>query len=554
MSQNTLTRSRRVLSTGLPTGLRALIVILLVLGIFFRFANLDKKIYWHDETFTSLRVSGYTEAEAVQQLSNAEAIDIKALQKYQRPNPERNVLDTLKSLAVEDTQHPPLYYAIAHFWVRWFGSSVAVTRSLSAFISLLALPAIYWLCLELFESSLTGWIAVALVAVSPFHVLFAQEARQYILWAVTILLSSAALLRAMRLNNKLSWGIYALALAASINTFLFSALVAIAHGIYVVVIERFRWTKTLGNYLLASLLGFITFIPWTLVLIFNLSQAQKTTAWTGNKMALSSLVRDWVLNLSRIFIDWYYRSEDPLISKIFFYLIGLALVALVGYSFYFLCRHTPKRTWLFILTLVGVTGVALILPDLITGGQRSVTSRYPIACYLGIQLTVAFLIASQVTKISSQIRQQRLWQFVMAILITSGVISCAISSQAEVWWNKDYNGANLPVARLVNQSPRPLLIGDGQMADILSLGYHLNPQMQLLLKPRCYTCNIKYQSVDKPYLSKIPDSSSDAFLFHPRYPDEWLQAHKQEQTYKIEPLVSDISKPYDTLLWRLRKR
>jgi hypothetical protein len=45
------------------TSWQILLVIILVLGLFFRFANLDRKVYWSDETFTSLRVSGYT-AEA----------------------------------------------------------------------------------------------------------------------------------------------------------------------------------------------------------------------------------------------------------------------------------------------------------------------------------------------------------------------------------------------------------------------------------------------------------------------------------------------------------
>ncbi|MBD0345896.1 MAG: glycosyltransferase family 39 protein [Coleofasciculus sp. Co-bin14] len=553
MLQNTGTPSLRLPRTGLPKNLRVFFVILLVLGVFFRFVNLDKKVYWHDETFTSLRASGYTEAEAVQQLSNANVISIETLQQYQRPNFERGLSDTLKSLAVEDTQHPPLYYAIASFWIRWFGSSVTAMRSLSVLFSLLALPSIYWLCLELFESSLTGWVAVGLIAVSPYQVMFAQEARQYSLWAMTILLSSAALLRAMRLSNKVNWGIYAVTLAASLNTFLFSGLVAIGHGIYVVMIERWRWSKTLRAYLLASLLGFIGFLPWTLVLIFNLSQAQKTTAWLGNKMTLFSLMREWALNLSRVFIDWYYTSADPSISKILFYLVSLALVALVGYSFYFLYRHTPERIWLFLLTLVGVTAVALIVPDVITGGQRSVIHRYSVACYLGIQLAVAHLIASKIIGISSNIWQHKLWQLVMLLLFSSGVVSCALSSQAEVWWLKDYNGANPAVARLVNQASRPLVISDGQMADILSLGYYLNPNVQLLLRPKCYTCDLKSQSGNTPYIPKISENFSDVVLFHPRYSEEWLQGLKQQKIYQIKPLVSDVIEPFDDLLWRLEK-
>jgi uncharacterized membrane protein len=536
----------------LLTSFRAFIVVLLVLGIFFRFANLDKKIYGHDETFTSLRISGYTEAEVVQQLSDADVISLEELQKYQRPNLNRDIRHTIKSLAVEDTQHPPLYYAIASFWVRWFGSSLAVKRSLSAFISLLAFPSIYWLCLELFELPLTGWVAMALIAVSPFQVLYAQEDRQYILWAVLILMSSAALLRAMRLNTKVSWSIYAVTLAASLNTFLFSGLVAIGHGIYVLAIERCRWSKTLRAYLIASILGTLAFVPWMLVLITNLSQAQKTTGWTANTMPLPSLIRYWFLNLDRVFIDWNYASGDPLISKIFFYLASLILLALVGYSFYFLFRNSPQRVWLFILTLVGITALALILPDLITGGHRSTINRYPIPCYLGIQLTVAYLLATKLnTSIFSNTWRQKLWQIVMVVLISCGVLSCAMSSQAEVWYNKEYNGTNPEVARLINQAPRPLLISDAQMADILSLSYLLNPKVQLLLKPRCYTCDVDSQPSHEPYIPEIPNGFSDVFLFHPRHSNKWLDGLKQVETYKMEPLVSNITEPYDNLLWRL---
>ncbi|MEG3987264.1 hypothetical protein QUA13_08880 [Microcoleus sp. S28C3] len=48
------------------------------------------------------------------------------------------------------------------------------------------------------------WIAVGLLAVSPLHVLYAQEARPYCLWPALILISCASLLRAMRLETKLS--------------------------------------------------------------------------------------------------------------------------------------------------------------------------------------------------------------------------------------------------------------------------------------------------------------------------------------------------------------
>ncbi len=123
-----------------PTFLRFFIILILVIGVFFRFANLDRKVYWFDETITSLRIAGYTESEIVKEVCNGREIGVEDLQKYQHPALGKTLADTVTSLAVEDSQHPPLYYVIARIWFQWFGNSVAATRSLPAVISLLAFP------------------------------------------------------------------------------------------------------------------------------------------------------------------------------------------------------------------------------------------------------------------------------------------------------------------------------------------------------------------------------------------------------------------------------
>ena len=82
-----------------PKPLRFLIIILLVLGIFFRFANLDRKVYWFDEVFTSKWISGYTEKEVVQQVYDGRVIGVEDLQKYQRLSPEKGLSDTINALA-----------------------------------------------------------------------------------------------------------------------------------------------------------------------------------------------------------------------------------------------------------------------------------------------------------------------------------------------------------------------------------------------------------------------------------------------------------------------
>lgn len=547
-----------------PTNsLRFLILTVLILGIFFRLTNLDRKIYWFDETYTSLRISGYTETEIVQKFSQPQIITIQDLQHYQHLNSDRTLTDTIKSLIQEDPQHPPLYYVIARFWAQIFGTSVTAMRSLPALLSLFAFPSIYWLCQELFQLPLKntsphsgatqfptniGWLAAAILAVSPFHNLYAQEARQYSLWTVTILLSSAALLRAIRLKTKGSWIIYFITLTSSFYTFLFSALVAIGHGIYILTIEKFRFTKTIISYLLASLAAVILFMPWLAVVMTSLSQIDKVTNWANQRESFWRWLQTLMGVLARIFIDFNTRPRDPLIYLIPIAIAILALVALVSYSFYFLIRHTPQRVWLFIFTLVGVFAIALILPDLIFGGNRS-TLRFLTPLILGIQLAVAYLLATKISQ-HRDWKEDKTWQIVTILLLSCGILSCAANSQAQVWWNKHLNVSNPAIVDIINQTPHPLVISDAQMAYFLTFSYLLDPNVKLMIQPRCYTCNLNSKLSLQPYIPQIPDGFTDIFLFKPTPSPKWLDELKKQQTYKPE-LVYNTPEDW---LWKLHKQ
>ena len=133
-----------------PTCSWLLIGALLAAGLFFRFYNLDKKVYWYDETFTSLHISGHMPAEVKQIIGDRE-IGVDELTRFQHVNPDRGLLSTLTALSAHDPQLSPLYCGLARLWAGLFGDSIWGIRSLSAFASLLVFPCLYWLCRELFE-------------------------------------------------------------------------------------------------------------------------------------------------------------------------------------------------------------------------------------------------------------------------------------------------------------------------------------------------------------------------------------------------------------------
>lgn len=493
-----------------PKWLRFLILILLVLGIFFRFVNLDQKIYTTDEVRTLLRASGYISSEFVERTYNTGIIGVEDLQKYQRPNQERTLSDAIKAFA-GNPEHPPLYYILARFWLQWFYHPVAA-RILAVVISFFVFPCLYWLCFELFQSSLTSWFAIALFAVSPFHILLSQEAREYSLWTVATLLSSAALLAALRTNAKANWGIYFVSISLGFYSHLFFTWVAIAHGFYVLLDQKFKPTKKLLTYILTSTAGFLTFTPWILVIFVNFNDLHKATKWArSSNTDIFQRAKDWLQNLSNIFISSDFNNSIE-------YFIQFSILVLTIYSMYFLYQRSPKTAFLFIMILFGVTASAQVIPDLLLGGKRSLVPRYLLLSYLGLQIAIAYLL----TNSPQQLWKQKLWKLVFVVLISLSTLSSAINAQTN-YAGKGEMSINSEAASIINQASDPLVVSDDYFTRILSLSHLLTPKVKLQL-------TTELESL------KISSSSANIFAYSP---SQKLRAKLEQQQFVLVPLLFD---------------
>lgn len=518
----------------LSRNLRFLIIIVLTFGVLFRLINLSHKVYWGDETFTSLRISGYTMTEVKQQLNNNKLLTVDEIKKYQNINSQKNLTDTILGLATEEPQLPPLYFLIARTAVKIFGNSIAIPRAVSAFLSLLTFPCVYWLALELFGSVKVGWIAMAITAVSPLHVLYAQEARPYSLWTVTVLLSSAIFLRAIKLNTKSSWALYLISIILGLYSFLLSVLVIAAHGLYLFIINSFRFTKTLVNFLITCSLGLVAYLPWVILFLFNYDSFQKTSNWALTKTPLSLLINEWIRNISYSFMDfWYYFTYYPDSRFNLYYgklLIPLVLI-LTGLSLYTLIKKSSIEIWLFILALMITNVLPMVAPDLINGGYRSIMARYFIPCYIGIQLSVAYLFTIKLDTLSQ--KKYKFWQLSFILLIIGGIISCAISSQQKVWWNKRTTSHdNLLSAQIINQKPNSVIITNGGSSSF-TLSYLVNPETKFLI-----TSNNKF-------LDFVDNCEINYFLISGK---KSIMAEKNSQRYKIQLVRKGRKKS----LWQLK--
>jgi len=136
-----------------------LLLAIVALGGFLRFYQIGSKGLWLDESF-SVWLGWQPVGEILSWLVNID-------------------------------QHPPLYYTLLHLWMA-LGDDAAAVRALSALLGTLTIPVVYLLSRRLADGRV-GLLAALILAVSPFHVRFAQEARMYTLLTLNVSLALYAL-------------------------------------------------------------------------------------------------------------------------------------------------------------------------------------------------------------------------------------------------------------------------------------------------------------------------------------------------------------------------
>lgn len=494
------------------------LTILIVLGIFLHGYRLGYKLYWHDEVYTSLRAAGYQSTEIGTALFSDQTFAPDDLLTYQAIKPNSTPQDTLRSLAQEDPQHPPLYFLLTRWWMRLFGDSVIATRSLAVLFSLLALPVMYALSLELFASSLAAQLSTLFLALSPFDILFAQVARQYSLLTLFTLLSSWLLLRALRPNRQpwLTWALYILASTGGLYTHPFFGLTLFAHGAYT-LLRQFLMAPSrvaLGSYaeqqrrspfwdfLKAMIITTVLFAPWLWVLFGNFGRALSTTSWSQGFPGWEVMTKFWILSFTSVLFDINVDFES-----IWVYVIRAPFLVLIGYGFWVVARQTRPETHGFIQANFWVPFLLLAIPDLVLDTQRSTVSRYLIPCYPAIQLAVGYGLAIAYHRL-----RRPLWNGILGLIVSGSLASILISAHTPTWWNRVPSYFNAAIAQHINNLPNPQLVSDAgndgtNLGDLLSLARLLADDVEILLLSQASDVDLERAT-----------QSADAVFFRPSEP------------------------------------
>lgn len=176
-----------------------LFLALLAAGVFMRFHDLDRQSLWNDEMST-LRMMVLPSSQIMPRFRTYET-------------------------------HPPLYFVQLRAWRAMGGRSLVRLRANSAFWGSLGLVAIFVLA-RLYYGSLGGLLAMGLLAFSPIHLAYSQEARPYALGIALGIVSLWVLEKALRSKNRWYFGLLTMSWTALLYTHYWGTFVVIAQALY----------------------------------------------------------------------------------------------------------------------------------------------------------------------------------------------------------------------------------------------------------------------------------------------------------------------------------
>jgi len=170
---------------------------------------------------------------------------------------------------------PPLYYALLHLWTTVFGTSEPATHLLSLAFALAAVPLAFWAGVTL-RNRRTGWVAVALVAVSPFVADYVNETRMYTLVVLLSLATTASFAHVFVVGDRRYRAPCTLCLTLLLYTHNWALFLAAALGAGVVLCAALspdgaaRKRTILDGALVLGAAG-VLYLPWVPTLAYQLT-------------------------------------------------------------------------------------------------------------------------------------------------------------------------------------------------------------------------------------------------------------------------------------------
>ncbi|MEG4026089.1 glycosyltransferase family 39 protein [Microcoleus sp. S13C4] len=354
-----------------------------------RFANLDSKPLWTDEFSTLV----FSLGNSFRGVPLDRAIDLSTLLQPLQFNPGAGIPDVLNHLLLE-SNHPPVYFMLAHWWMELFepteDSLVWIGRALPALLGVISVPAIYFLGKFAFSSRLVGQCAAAMMAVSPYGIYLAQEARHYTLGILLVISSLFCLaLAAKKLQQRAPLPIWAVLLWVVVNClgiaahyFFALTLCAEAIALIAVIWQQFNGKLPISNSQQPNIWQFQ--ILWRLLAV-ALGTLAGGLVWLpiflSNKYG--SELTNWIVSGDRTFLD----GINPIIQALAGWITVMSLLPV----------ESPNLAVVVVSAIAMTVFFILVLPILFSALKNSLTTpdtRLGTVIFGGFVLGAIFLFFS----------------------------------------------------------------------------------------------------------------------------------------------------------------
>lgn len=269
-----------------------LLFVWIAIGACLRFVHLNTLPPWTDESATIV----FSLGNSFYNVPLDRFIGLETLLEPLQVNLDAGIGDVVGNLLKEST-HPPVYFALTHLWLQLFPSesglvSLWAARSLSALLGVMAIPAIFCFTRYAFSSLIAAQIAAGMMAVSPFGIFLAAQARHYTLVILLIISSLSCFICAFRSLSRgeifpfwlvLVW-IAINCLGIATHYFFVLTLAAMAIAFIPLIWRQFRQDKT-------ALLK----PPWQRIYLVGLGSLVGCLVWLPALQAIQdSPPTDWV--------------------------------------------------------------------------------------------------------------------------------------------------------------------------------------------------------------------------------------------------------------------
>ncbi|MBE9136373.1 glycosyltransferase [Nodosilinea sp. LEGE 07088] len=539
------------------------------LALVIRLLFLTSKPFWMDEVATAI----FTLGNSSHSVLLDQVISLDQLLTPLRVRPEASIGSTINYLMQEDN-HPPAYFVLAHLWMNLFPpvqglASPWAVRALPALLGAVTVPAAYlagWLG---FRSVLAGQLAAAFMAVSPFGVAMAQEARHYSMATLMVTLGLACFavgawsLRQAEAGEGLPapispafgllWvGVNALAFA----THYFTALALLAQALVLAALAWHQGRAKLQNLwrrqwqrlywvMLGTLAGCVVWFP-VLLNFYGSSQASNLA------IDLSQPMR-WLDPIGQTLAGLIFMLMTPIThaqgvigigAVVLSVLLMLPLLLWTGLRLFqarrLVCQSASGRFGLFIMGGFVLAAIALFFA-VSYGLAMDITRghRYNFVFYPGVMVLLGGLLAvywpepngpQQTATLPVTKRQIAGWRSVQGLWIAG--LASALFVVSNLAFAKYYEPADF-VRTIQTESIHPALVGFPAVIEtkptvigleLLSIGWEIQrhfdpdtPESGWLVPPQFFIWSLPSNPVVPP-----PEKLADLLSTLPRPFDLWF--------------------------------